>query len=89
MADSDPEYGDHGSDDDIHMNGAGSSGKGRSMASRPKRGGDMARWEASATKAWELQEAADGDIEGVLGGIEEAAKRKRYVAKALLPLLQR
>lgn len=72
MADSDPEY-DAGSDDDVQVNGAGS----RSMASRPK-GRERATWEASASRNWELQEGADGDIEGVYAGREEAEKRKKY-----------
>lgn len=81
MADSDHEYG--GSDDDIPATGAGPS-NGRSVASRPKERA-QARWEAGATRNWQLQEAADGSIEGVLGGIEEAAKRKRSAAIALTP----
>ena len=73
MADSDPEY-DAGSDDDVQVNGAGS----RSMASRPKgKGRERATWEASASRNWELQEGADGDIEGVYAGREEAEKRKK------------
>jgi transcription initiation factor TFIIH subunit 2 len=36
-----------------------------------------ARWEATASRTWDLGEAADGNIEGVLGGIEEANKRRR------------
>lgn len=79
---SDPDYDEQGSDDDIEIgvngNGAGPSGGGRAMASRPKDRG-QARWEAAATSNWELHEGADGDIEGVLGGIEEAGKRRRYV----------
>ena len=68
MADSDGEY----DDDDVHVAGRG----GRSMASRPKERA-QAKWEAAASRNWELQEAADGSIEGVLGGLEEAGKRKR------------
>ena len=70
-----------GSDDDIDvgMNGADPPGrsKGRAMASRPKQR-EQARWEAAASSNWELHEGADGSIEGVLGGLEEAGKRKRY-----------
>ena len=81
MADSDQEY-----DNDVEMstNGAGPSGRssGRAMVSRPKERA-QARWEAAATSNWELLETADGGIEGVLGGLEEAGKRKRYV---LLPI---
>lgn len=83
MADSDHGY---ASDDDIQMNGAGPS-KGRPVASRPKERA-QARWEAGATRNWELQEAADGSIEGVLGGIEEAAKRKRWVSAPSCTLSQ-
>jgi len=68
MADSDGEY----DDDDVHVPGRG----GRSMVSRPKERA-QAKWEAAASRNWELQEAADGSIEGVLGGLEEAGKRKR------------
>lgn len=79
MADSDGEY--SGSDDDIPMgtNGASSStrAKDNNLATRP-RGRAQAKWEAAASSNWELQEGADGSIEGVLGGLEEAGKRKRY-----------
>ena len=75
MADSDQDY-----DDDVEMtaNGAGASGAPgrRAMVSRPKERA-QARWEAAATSNWELHEAEDGGIEGVLGGLEEAGKRKR------------
>ena len=81
MADSDPEYDDAGSDDDVAMsvNGAGRSArsKGRAMVARPKERA-QAKWEAAATSNWDLQEGADGSIEGVLGGLEEAGKRRRY-----------
>lgn len=66
---SDAEY----SDDDIVINGAA----GRRLAARPKQR-EAARWEAAASRNYELQEAADGSIAGVLGGIEEAGKRRRY-----------
>jgi transcription initiation factor TFIIH subunit 2 len=75
MADSDPEYDDRDVDDDDDIPITG--GRRRQMASRPK-GRTQARWEAKASRNWELQEAADGGLEGVLGGIEEAWKRKRY-----------
>ncbi len=79
MADSDGEY--PGSDDDIATgtNGAGPSGtaKAKSLATRP-RGRAQAKWEAAASSNWELQEGAVGSLEGVLGGLEEAGKRKRY-----------
>lgn len=77
MADSDPEY--EGSDDDVQMNGAGPSkgSAGRAMVSRPK-GRAKATWEAAPSSNRELPEGADGSLEGVLGGIEEAGKRKRY-----------
>ena len=48
------------------------------MASRPKERA-QAKWEAAASRNWDLQEAADGSIEGVLGGLEEADKRKRLL----------
>lgn len=72
MADSDHEYDE---DDDIQMNGGG-HGKGRAMASRPKSRA-LARWEEGATGTGDLREGADGNLLDVLGGIEEAAKRKR------------
>lgn len=75
MADSDEGY-DGASDDDIQMNGAGPSGKGKELASRPK-GRAQATWEAGVNRGWELQETADDAIDGMLGGIEEASKRKR------------
>lgn len=46
------------------------------MPSRSK-GRAQARWEAGATRSYDMQEAPDGSIEGMLGGIEEAGKRKR------------
>ncbi|KAK3672929.1 hypothetical protein LTR78_007282 [Recurvomyces mirabilis] len=48
------------------------------MVSRPK-DRVQARWEEAANRNWELQEGADGSIEGVLGGLEEAGKRKRLL----------
>lgn len=72
MADSGDEY----DEDDVVAPGRG----GKSMASRPKERG-QARWEESVNRNWELQEAPDGSIEGVLGGLEEADKRKRYFSK--------
>lgn len=79
MADSDPEYDASDDNGDLNMNGAGRSGRaqGRGLASRPREKA-QARWEAAASSNWELQEAADGSIEGVLGGLEEAGKRRRY-----------
>ena len=62
------------SDDDVR----GPSSRGGMMVTRPKQR-ELATWEASASKPWALQDAADGDLEGALGGIEEAAKRKRFV----------
>ncbi|EME48193.1 hypothetical protein DOTSEDRAFT_69968 [Dothistroma septosporum NZE10] len=73
MADSDPELDD----------GDGPS-MGTQMASRPK-GREKARWEASANSKLAYQEAAGGSIEDVLGGREEAAKRKR-LTKDTTPL---
>lgn len=70
MADSDNEY----SDDDIV------TGKGRAAASNPKRA--HARWENLATKTHDLGDA-NGNIESVLGGIDEANKRRRYVARSI------
>jgi transcription initiation factor TFIIH subunit 2 len=81
MADSDPEYDEAASNDDVDMsmNGTARSGRsqGQRLASRP-RDRAQARWEAAASSNWELQEGADGSIEGVLGGLEEAGKRRRY-----------
>ncbi len=76
---SDGGYDEQGSDDDIAItNGAGPSGaRGkRAMVSRPRDRG-QAKWEAAATSNWELHGGVDGDIGGVLGGLEEAGKRKR------------
>ena len=84
MADSDPEY---ISDDDVGVgaNGAGKSTS-RNMASRPK-GRAQARWEAAVESTWQLHEGADGDIQGVLGGLEEAGKRKRYASVTRLVMI--
>ncbi|KAI6801468.1 TFIIH basal transcription factor complex, subunit SSL1 [Hortaea werneckii] len=70
MADSGDEY----DEDDVVAPGRG----GKNLASRPKERG-QARWEESVNRNWELQEAPDGSIEGVLGGLEEADKRKRLL----------
>lgn len=69
MATSDPEY----SDDDVVISGTA----GRRLTSRPKQR-EAARWEQGAGRSYELHEGADGSIAGVLGGIEEAGKRRRY-----------
>ncbi|KAK5730345.1 hypothetical protein LTR15_000282 [Elasticomyces elasticus] len=74
MADSDHEYSNHSDEDDAGALGGG----GRSLASRPKERA-QARWEETVNRNWELQEGADGSIEGVLGGLEEASKRKRLL----------
>lgn len=85
MADSDGEYDGAGSDDEvgIAVNGAGPSARqtGRSVTSRPRQR-EQARWEAAATSNWELQ-GADGSLEGMLGGLEEAGKRRRYAFKSI------
>lgn len=87
MADSDDgEYDEHMSDfieEDLNIPGS-RSGKanepGRKRANGPKgKERAQARWEAGAQKNWDLQEGADGSIESVLGGIEEAGKRKRLL----------
>ena len=62
------------SDDDVVVSGSRRR-TGQGLASRPK--GGQARWEASATRNYALQEGEDGSIAGVLGGIEEASKRRR------------
>lgn len=71
MADSDHEYDE---DDEIHTNG-------RSMASRPKPRA-LARWEEGATGTGDIRQGADGNLLEMLGGAEEAAKRKRYVGSS-------
>lgn len=79
MADSDPEYGDQASDEeDDDVNIPSARGGGRNLASRPK-GKGQAIWEAATNRNWELQADADGGIESVLGGLEEANKRKRLI----------
>ncbi len=70
---SDQEYDDQSDEEETGVR----DGRRRTMASRPKDRG-QARWEEAANRNWELQEGADGSIEGVLGGLEEASKRKRY-----------
>jgi transcription initiation factor TFIIH subunit 2 len=80
MADSDGEYDAQNSDEDVEMSmngvGGGRMSTRRAVASRPK-GRAQAKWEAAASSNWELQAGADGSIEGALGELEEAAKRKR------------
>ncbi|GAM83647.1 hypothetical protein ANO11243_016350 [Dothideomycetidae sp. 11243] len=76
MADSDYEYDGHDDDvDDVNIpTSRGAQGRG----TRSKQAKTQA-WEAAASKNWDLQEGADGNIESVLGGIEEANKRKRLL----------
>jgi hypothetical protein len=57
------------SDDEI----VSGKGKGRAGASNPKRA--HARWENLATNTHGL--ADGGGMEGILGGVEEADKRRR------------
>ena len=71
MEDSDHEYIGHGSDNDAEVNGSR-----RGQKQRPKERA-QAKWEVAASGNWQLREAADGSIEGVLGGIEQAGKRQR------------
>ncbi|KAK0248669.1 hypothetical protein LTR12_010580 [Friedmanniomyces endolithicus] len=71
---SDQEYDDQSDEEETGVR----DGRRRTMASRPKDRG-QARWEEAANRNWELQEGADGSIEGVLGGLEEASKRKRLL----------
>lgn len=80
MADSDHEYDE---DDEIRPNG-----RGQFMATRPKARA-LARWEEGATGTGDLRQGADGDLLDVLGGIEEAAKRKRSVRFGTLPLFSK
>jgi len=54
------------------------TGKDRPVGSRGNQRA-QARWEAGAQRNWDLQEGADGSIESVLGGLEEANKRKRLL----------
>ena len=50
---------------------------GKSKAASREGGSSRARWEAGAQKNWDLHEGDDGDLSGVLGGMEEATKRLR------------
>lgn len=78
MADSDSDYGDLPSDVDdvIHAN-TQRGDKGKQAATRSK---DKAqKWEAAASRSWDLAEGADGNLESALGGLEEANKRQRSV----------
>lgn len=61
---------DHESDDEIV------TGKSRAAASNGKHRA-RAIWENLNTKTHDLGDG-DGNMEGVLGGIEEANKRRRY-----------
>jgi len=87
MADSDGEYDEHMSDDhdgDLNIPSTRSgiqnlSDKGKRLAGARNRDKPQARWEAGAQRNWDLQEGADGNLEAVLGGMEEAGKRKRLL----------
>jgi len=87
MADSDPEYAGRMSEDedeDVNIPGSRSGANRtngackRGAASGRSRGKPQASWEAGV-RNWDLEEGADGSIESVLGGIEEANKRKRLL----------
>lgn len=82
MADSDSEYDEpaSGNAGATHTNGNGHTGGAgaRPMASRPKARA-QARWEASAANNLEDRGDNDADIEGALGAVEEAGKRRRLV----------
>ncbi|KAJ9622482.1 hypothetical protein H2203_006706 [Taxawa tesnikishii (nom. ined.)] len=69
MADSD-EY-----DSDDAMRGTRGVGSRKAVQTRPKEAA-RARWE-EISRNWDLSEGADGNIESVIGGLEEANKRKR------------
>lgn len=75
MASSDYEM---GLSDDEHRapnrnNGPGKATK--AVATKPKE--KRAAWEAIGQKNWDLHEGDDGNLEVVLGGLEEASKRAR------------
>jgi transcription initiation factor TFIIH subunit 2 len=72
------EYDEQGSDDEVGVRGAGSSSNANGKTSSKSRGRAQAKWEVMAARSGDIKEGADGSLEGVLGGIEEAAKRKRY-----------
>lgn len=80
MADRDDDYDGHVSDDheeDVNIRGSRNGAGGQANPRAKER--TQARWEAGAQKNWSLQEGADGSIESVLGGIEEASKRQRLL----------
>lgn len=52
------------------------TGQGKAASSKPHRA--RAIWENLKTKNHDLGDDVDANIEGVLGGIEEANKRRRY-----------
>ncbi|GAB7353418.1 hypothetical protein MBLNU459_g3889t1 [Dothideomycetes sp. NU459] len=78
MADSDPEYDVHMSDDDGHVSIPGAHNRGRARAKANANKPKVARWEAGAQKNWDLHEGTEG-LEAVLGGLEEASKRARLL----------
>lgn len=66
------DYDDSGSEDDNLKQTYNATGvKRRERA--------QAKWEAAASRNYDLPAGAGNDLEDVLGGIEEANKRKRYV----------
>lgn len=79
MADSDSDYGDLPSDvDDVvqrsSQRGASNS---KQMASRSRE--KAQKWEAAASRSWNLADGADANLESALGDIDEANKRQRWV----------
>lgn len=74
MASSDYEM---GLSDDEHRASTRNHGPGKSKAVATKPKEKRAAWEAIGLKNWDLHEGDDGNLQGVLGGLEEASKRAR------------
>ncbi|KAI9716888.1 MAG: hypothetical protein M1812_005037 [Candelaria pacifica] len=85
MADSDGEYVDNLSDEEINAHqvtrgaGQGTRSSGGVRSGRPQAAQPKARWEDKIQRTWDqIQEGADGSINSTVESILEAGKRKRY-----------
>jgi hypothetical protein len=80
MSDSDGEYADDGSDDDLGSHQVSSRTGTRSTGSAlNSKGQKRAAWEGVQNKSWvTVVDGAEGGINATVEGLREAAKKKRY-----------
>jgi len=88
MSDSDPEYIGSSDDEAAHYLSGKKSSSGRTAAKQtkakrtdPKQNADGAyAWEGEIQRSWDLvQEDEEGSLTGVVAGLVQSGKRKRYI----------